>query len=54
MKYWCPDCQLKFDEDDVVVWRDGDAYDPDTNRTAHCPYCLEEISESPDQEGKKV
>jgi len=42
----CKKCDIDINEDDAIVDRDGDPYDPETNFWYICPYCLEPLEES--------
>ena len=41
----CKNCNAVFEDDDAIVDRDGDPYNPDTSFWYLCPYCLEPIDE---------
>lgn len=38
--YHCLDCNYYFDENALVIQKDGDGYHPKTNFAELCPNCL--------------
>ena len=41
----CLSCGWVGEWEEVYIQRDGDAYDPNTNFIAECPYCFEQVEE---------